>query len=335
MSHEIAILAIPGVQLLDVAGPMDVFAEANRVLKRAFYTLKVISLTGSDVATSSGVRLTADLALTDIVDYTPDTFLVAGAPHISCFAPAPGVLNALTGLCDRSSRFGSVCSGALLLAQTGQLRGKRVTTHWASAEALARLHSDIAVEADALFIVDGKVCTAAGVTSGLDLALRLVEDDLGRDTAEDVASQLVMFFRRPVNQTHFVRSNQISLQGRSSLQDLQRWTIANIKSVTGVSAMADYINLSPRHLSRIFRQETGMTPAQWLERERVAFARQLIESDMLPVKKLAAACGFSSPDVMRRVFSRVTGITPAAWRKMIKIGRHNTACPDTSAKQHR
>ncbi|HGH4684730.1 DJ-1/PfpI family protein [Enterobacter bugandensis] len=316
MSHNVFILAVPGVQMLDVCGPIDVFAEANRVLKRSFYSLRVVSVTDPVIRSSSGVKITADATLSDCGGLTADTFLVAGAPDIAYYQPDPRVLDGINALCESSKRFGSVCTGALLLALTGKLNGKRVTTHWACAKTLSARHPQIIVEADALYVDDGRVRTAAGVTSGLDLALRLVEEDLGREVAAEVADQMVMFFRRPVNQSHFMRSNTLSLDGRTALQELQRWAIANIKDVTTVAMMAEHINFSQRHLTRIFRQEIGLTPAQWLERERVSRAKVLIEKEKMPAKKLAVECGFSGPDVMRRVFYRLTGITPNDYQKM-------------------
>lgn len=320
MSHTIAILAVPGVQMLDVCGPMDVFAEANRVLKRNFYTQHVIAVTGSIIHSSSGVKLAADAAVSDSDGFSAHTFLVAGAPDIADYQPDVHMLTWINAMCDSSQRFGSVCTGALLLALTGKLNGKRVTTHWACADTLSLKHPEIIVEADALYVADGRIRTAAGVTSGLDMALRLVEEDLGRRVATEVADQLVMFFRRPVNQSHFVRGNVLSLCGRTALQDLQRWAIANIKEVTSVAMMAGHIGFSQRHLTRIFRQEVGLTPAQWLERERVAKAKLLIEKQKLPTKTLAAECGFSGPDVMRRIFSRLVGITPSGYQKLMSRG---------------
>lgn len=318
MSHEIAILAVPGVQMLDVCGPLDVFAEANRLLKRQVYTPRIIALDDLNIHASSGVRLNADILLAETDNIAPHTFLIAGAPGIDHLALDQPVLETLTALCHRSKRFGSVCSGALLLARTGLLDGKRVTTHWESAPLLASLHPAIKVEADAICISDGRVRTTAGVTSGLDLALRLVEEDIGQQVALEVAAHLVMFFRRPVNQAHFARNNSVSLQGRSALQELQRWVIAHLTEVKSVAVMAQHMDISERHLTRLFRSELAMTPGQWLERERVAKAKQLLEQHALPAKTLAAQCGFSGADVMRRAFCRVTGLTPAAYRKMIE-----------------
>lgn len=315
MNSDIAILAVPGVQMLDVCGPLDVFAEANRILQRQVYTPVVMSFSTPVLRSSSGVRLTADRLLSESADYSPQTFLVAGAPGIIDIIAESQQLDAITGLCRRSQRFGSVCSGALLLAQTGLLQGKRVTTHWACASELASRFPQISVDADALYVADGPIRTAAGVTSGLDLALRLVEEDLGRDVALEIASNLVMFFRRPVSQNHFMRGDNVTLSGRSSFQELLRWSASHLDKVKNVAVMAEHMNVSERHLSRLFRQTLALSPAQWLERERVARAKQLLEQGMAS-KILAGECGFASVDVMRRAFVRVTGMTPGVYGRL-------------------
>ncbi|KUQ84812.1 GlxA family transcriptional regulator [Enterobacter genomosp. O] len=316
MSYEIAVLAVPNVQLLDVCGPLDVFAEANRLMKREIYKATIISINSSTIRASSGVRLDADIQLDKTDHYFPDTFLVAGSPDMENFKAGKGLIDKITAICQASRRYGSVCSGAFLLAHTGLLSGKHITTHWAYAGKLAIAFPEIIVNADALYVQDDRLRTAAGVTSGLDLALRLVEEDLGRDIAQEVAAQLVMFFRRPVNQTHFMRDSGISVSGRSVFQELQRWVITNIDTVKTVSQMAEHLNISERHLTRLFHTELGMTPRQWLDRERVAKVRQLMEENKLPLKVMALQSGFSCVDVMRRVFVRVTGMTPAAYSRM-------------------
>ena len=320
MQHQVAILAVPGVQLLDVSGPLDVFAEANRVLKRTRYGCQVIGLDPGEIRTSSGVRVMADRVLAECDTLRLQTFLLAGAPEIESFVAGPAVLDRISHLCQRSQRFGSVCSGALLLAQTGLLQHKRITTHWACAALLRARFPAIQVDADALYVADGRVRTAAGVTSGLDLALRLVEEDLGADVAQEVAARLVMFFRRPVDQSHFVRGDRVTLAGRAGLQDLQRWAIQHLEQVRNVTTLADRLQISERHLTRLFRQSLAMTPAQWLERERIAKARQLIEQGVDNGKTLAERCGFASSDVMRRTFVRVTGLTPTLYRRLIRQG---------------
>lgn len=315
-NQQITLLAVPGVQLLDVSGPLDVFAEANRLLRRPVYRLSVMALEEADVTCSSGVRLRADQLLSQAADHNPHTFLVAGAPDASQRQLSAQQRAQIVALCQRSQRYGSVCSGALLLAQTGLLNGKKVTTHWACADALAMQLPDAQVEADALYVADGPLRTAAGVTSGLDLALRLVEEDLGRELTQEIAANLVMFFQRPVNQSHFVRKQQASLAGRSALQAMQRWALANLAEIKGVEDLAAHMNLSTRHLTRLFNQALHIQPGAWLERARIAQARTLLENPALPLKTIPAACGYRSADVMRRAFIKITGMTPSHYRKM-------------------
>lgn len=316
MKQTIVILAAPGVQLLDVSGPLDVFAEANRVLRREVYLPRLMALEGCIVQASSGVKIVADWP-TDVAQ-APDTFLVAGAPQAGEITFTETQRETVRALCLGSQRYGSVCTGALLLAQTGLLDGRRATTHWAAAALLAERCPQTQVDADALYVADGPLRTAAGVTSGLDLALRLVEEDLGREVAMEVASNLVMFFRRPVNQGHYVHRQQPTLAGRTALQDLQRWASANLDALQGLAEMAQRMNISPRHLGRLFRQALGMGPGEWLEGERIAKARRLLEEERLPMKRIAAACGYASCDVMRRAFVKRTGMTPSVYRKIYR-----------------
>ncbi|MGK3114395.1 GlxA family transcriptional regulator [Candidatus Pantoea formicae] len=314
MNHHLAILAVPGAQLLDVSGPLDVFAEANRLLNRTVYQLQVMSLEGASIRCSSGVRLMADVTLQDIQQ--THTFLIAGAPEARDMQLTARQTARLIELCHESQRFGSICTGALLLAQTGLLSGKKVTTHWACADALVEQVPDAQVEADALYIADGRLRTAAGVTSGLDLALRLVEEDLGRELAQDIAANLVMFFQRPVNQGHFVRKQQLSLGGRSAFQEMQRWALANLAQVNSLDDLAAHMQISTRHLARLFRQHMDLQAGNWLENARIDQARKLLEAGSMPLKAIPAACGYRSNDVLRRAFVKVTGMTPSMYRKM-------------------
>ncbi len=310
-----AILAMPGVQLLDVSGPMDVFAEANAQSGSEFYELLVIGSAPGHVRSSSGIKIVADLVAGGSAVKKFDTLLVAGMPKAASTTFDAALVDWLRQACRAARRYGSVCSGALALAQTGLLDGRRVTTHWAVAEQLARSHPRIRVEADAIHIRDGRVRTAAGVTSGMDLALALVEEDLGRDVALRVAAQLVMFFKRPGGQMQFSRSGQAAPAGRSALQEVQRWIMANPSADHSVAALAERMELSPRHFARLFRAEVGMTPAAWVEEARVAAARGLLESSLEAPKRVAAQCGFTDANTFRRAFTRHVGVTPADYRK--------------------
>lgn len=314
MIKTVQILAIPGVQLLDVSGPLDVFAEVNQQMGRKIYQLEVIALDELKIVTSSGICLLAEQCLHQQSNAPIDTFLVAGAPDMAQFIPSETLLQAIHQRALNSQRFGSVCTGALLLAATGLLEGHRVTTHWAVAEILAHRYPGIQVDADAIYIAEGPVRTAAGVTSGLDLALMMVEEDLGREVAMAVAAQLVMFFKRPGGQMQFSRSGRTSLSGRSALQDLQRWAIGNLENVDSVKSLADHLSVSTRHLTRLFTQEIRLTPGEWLEQEKINQARFLLESSELSPKQIAAKCGYSSIDILRRAFQRQLKVSPAQYR---------------------
>jgi transcriptional regulator GlxA family with amidase domain len=311
--RRIGILALPGVQLLDVAGPLDVFAEANLQAGALAYELKIIGTTPGPIASSSGMRLLSDVVLGEGEEKF-DTLLVAGAPHLSETLPQPRILDWLHREAPRARRFGSVCSGALALAATGLLDGRRVTTHWAVADTLAERFPTVEVIVDALHVRDGPVRTAAGVTAGLDLALALVEEYLGQDIAKRVASQLVMFFKRPGGQLQFSRRGAANPAGRSSLQQIQRWVIAHPEGDASLAVLAARAGLSPRHFARLFQQELGQTPATWVNGVRIQAARQMLEAGERP-KQVAAACGFGDVDSFRRAFQRELNVTPADYRR--------------------
>lgn len=314
----IGILALPGVQMLDVAGPLDVFAEANVQLGRQAYAASVIATAEGPIVSSSGVRILPDVVLGAGEPIGFDTLLVAGAPHLGEGPPDAALIAWLRRCAPQSRRFGSVCSGAMVLAATGLLDGRRMTTHWAVAERLARLFPEVHIEIDALHVRDGPVRTAAGVTSGLDLALALVEEDLGREIAKKVASQLVMFFKRPGGQLQFSRRGEANPASRSILQEIQRWVIANPAADADLATLAARAGLSPRHFARLFRQELGVTPAIWVETVRIDAARQMLEAGERP-KQAAAACGFGDIDTFRRAFKRQVGVTPAEYRRRYEI----------------
>ncbi|WNJ91237.1 GlxA family transcriptional regulator [Bosea sp. 685] len=313
--RTIAILAIPGVQLLDVSGPLDVFAEANRQAGERCYRLLVVASVPGPLTSSSGIRLLPDLVIADARGEDIDTLLGAGAPQAAATTPSPDLLAWLAEQAPRTRRYGSVCSGAFILAAAGLLDGHRITTHWAVAGQLARTYPAVTVDEDAIHVRDGRVRTAAGVTAGLDLALALVEEDVGREVALKVASQLVMFFKRPGGQLQFSRKGEAELAGRSALQEIQRWVAANPAEDHSVTSLARRVELSPRHFARLFRSEVGLTPAAWVEAARVSAARQLLEGGKEAPKQVAARCGFADADTLRRAFARHVGVTPAEYRK--------------------
>lgn len=313
--RTVVIVALPGVQLLDVAGPLDVFAEANVQAGHQAYVPLVAGAEPGPIRSSSGVRLMPDRIIDRGFQESIDTLLIAGCPHAADM-PADGVVTDwLRRRATRTRRFGSVCSGAFFLAAAGLLDGRRVTTHWAVADRLAEKFPSVTVEKDAIYVTDGKLRTAAGVTAGLDLALALVEEDLGRETAMKVASQLVMFFKRPGGQMQFSRKSETVPAGRAALQELQRWVAANPGLDHSVASLAARMDISPRHFARLFRAEVGITPATWVEEARVNAARRLLELGNEAPKQVALHCGFADADTLRRAFARHVGVTPAEYRK--------------------
>ncbi|WP_407527863.1 GlxA family transcriptional regulator [Methylobacterium oryzisoli] len=313
--RPVAVLALPGVQLLDVAGPLDVFAEANAQSGRDVYDLSIVGTVPGCITTSSGCGLVVDLVVPEPGPTSFDTLLVAGAPRILDLEVRADLLEWLRRTAERCRRYGSVCSGAFLLGQAGLLNGRRVTTHWAVAEALAERYPGASVEPDAICLFDGPLRTAAGVTAGLDLALALVEEDLGAEIARRVAAQLVMFFKRGGGQMQFSRRGVSAPVGRSALQGVQRWVATHPAEDHGVDRLAERAGMSPRHFARLFRAETGLTPAAYVENVRIEAVRRLLETEDAALKQVAGACGFRDADTLRRAFMRRVGTTPAEYRR--------------------
>jgi transcriptional regulator GlxA family with amidase domain len=310
----IVIVAPPGVQMLDVSGPADVFAEANRQTRREVYRVLTVGTAPLAVTASSGMRFLPDRSTQESFDRI-DTLLVAGSPDLSNAATDYSLLDWLRRHAAVSRRYGSICSGALLFAQTGLLDRRRVTTHWKVADLLGERHPSLQVEADAFVVRDGPVCTAAGVTAGMDLAIALVEEDLGRDIAMAVAAELVVFYRRPGGQLQFSRHGEAAPAGRGALQELQRYVAAHPAEEHSVPTMAERVGMSPRHFARIFRHEVGMTPAEFVETMRVEAARRFLEEGHETPKRVAARCGYADANGLRRAFMRRVGVTPAEYRK--------------------
>ncbi|MGW7823082.1 GlxA family transcriptional regulator [Streptomyces puniciscabiei] len=299
-----------GVQSLDVTGPLEVFAGAEKHTPGT-YRVRTASLDGGPVRTSSGLTLVPDLALTAAAD--PHTLLVPGGE---------GTRRADSRLVDwlrergpRVPRLVSVCTGAILLAAAGLLDGRRATTHWAYCDKLARDHPAVAVDPEPIYVRDGHVATSAGVTSGIDLALALVEEDLDRDVALAVARHLVVFLRRPGNQAQFSAQLAAQTARRAPLREVQRWITEHPAGDLTVDALAARARLSPRHFARAFREETGVTPGRYVDRVRLEHARRLLEDTTDNIEEVARASGYGTPEAMRRAFTRTLGTAPAEYRR--------------------
>jgi transcriptional regulator GlxA family with amidase domain len=317
MSRHVVIVAFDGVQLLDVVGPLEVFAMANRHGPAPAYEVEVATRTGEPITSSSGLTVVPHRALAGVRNPI-DTLVVAGGQGTAAAVADAELVGWVRRRAPRCRRVASVCSGAFVLAEAGLLDGRRATTHWDSCELLARRHPAVSVEPDPIFVRDGNVATSAGVTAGMDLALAFVEEDLGRDVALQVARQLVLFVRRPGGQSQF--SAQLSAQHalRPRLRDLQTWIAERPAGDLSVASLAARAAMSPRHFARAFRDEIGVTPAAYVERTRVEHARGLLETSDLALAEVARASGFGSIETMRRAFARRLGVAPSDYRQRFR-----------------
>ncbi|OEV24699.1 AraC family transcriptional regulator [Streptomyces nanshensis] len=313
--EDVLVVVFDDVQSLDVTGPVEVFAGACLSAgDPGAYRLRTASPDGRPVRTSSGLTLVPDFALADAP--LPDTLLVPGGDGTR--APDGRLIDWLRDKGPSSRRLVSVCTGAMLLAEAGLLRGLRATTHWAYSDTLARRHPDTEVDAGPIYIRDGHVATSAGVTAGIDLALSLVEEDLGRDVALDIARHLVVFLHRPGNQAQF--STQLAAQSaqREPLREVQQWISEHTDGDLSVAALAERARLSPRHFARAFLAETGMTPGRYVDRVRLEQARRLLEESTGGIAEISRACGYGTPEALRRAFVRVLGSSPAEYRRRFR-----------------
>ncbi|MEU9011560.1 GlxA family transcriptional regulator [Streptomyces sp. NPDC048479] len=311
--RSVLVVLFDDLQSLDVTGPVEVFAGASTAAGGA-YEIRTASLDGAPIRTSSGLTLVPDTSLTDAAD--PHTLLVPGGNGTR--TPDPRLIDWLRVHAPRAERLVSVCTGALLLAEAGLLDGHRATTHWATCDHLARRYPAVDVDPDPIFVRDGRLATSAGVTSGIDLALALVEEDLGRDIALTVARHLVVFLRRPGNQAQFSVQLAAQTARREPLRDVQQHITEHPEEDLSVEALAARARLSPRHFARAFQEETGMTPGRYVERVRLEQARRLLEGSPDGVEEISRSCGYGTPEAMRRAFVKTLGTAPAEYRRRFR-----------------
>ncbi len=320
------------VQSLDVTGPLEVFSGANAWQASRggapAYDIRTASLGGCAVRTSSGLHLIPDGDLRDsrvprpgqlstgqlsTGQQSPDLLIVPGGEGAR--RPDPELTAWLRVHGRQARRLVSVCTGAFLLAEAGLLAGRRVTTHWAYCSALAARYPEVTVEPDPIFVRDGNVATSAGVTAGIDLALALVEDDLGREAALDIARHLVVFLRRPGNQAQFSAQLAGQLARREPLCDVQRWIAEHPAADLSVETLARAASLSPRQFARAFAAEVGMSPGRYVDQVRLEAARRRLEDTADGVEQTARSCGYGTPEAMRRAFVRALGVSPGEYRR--------------------
>jgi len=307
-----------GIQSLDLSGPLEVFALANWQFAMIHpqapppYRIEVLATAPGPVRASSGLGVIATQAFAEVRSGI-DTLIVAGGDVYAAMQDVD-LRHWLQGQAQRVRRLASVCSGAFILAQAGLLDGRRATTHWSAVDMLAG-YPRITVEADAIFVRDGNVYTSAGVTAGIDLALALVEEDLGHALALAVARRLVVFLKRPGGQSQF--SGHLAAQSDPSgiLKGLPEWIVDNLAADLGIETLAQRAAMSPRNFARVFVKQMGMTPAKFVEKARVDAARRLLEDSSLNLEEVALQCGFTSGEQMRRTFHRQLRIVPLDYRR--------------------
>ncbi|WP_173662738.1 GlxA family transcriptional regulator [Mycobacterium intracellulare] len=308
-SRVVVIVVFDGVTLLDVAGAGEVFVEANRF--GADYRLKIASVDG---------RLRRRLPAQDRVGGRPrrdidsaDIVVVAGSDHLPGRPIDPALVEAVRSVAARTGRMASICTGSFILAQAGLLDGRRATTHWHDARLLARAFRDVTVEPDAIFVRDGDVFTSAGISSGIDLALALVEMDHGTELVRDVARWLVVYLKRAGGQSQFSVLVEADPPPQSPLRAVTEAVAADPGADYSVKKLAALASLSTRQLTRLFQSELGMTPARYVELVRVDFARNALEAGR-SVTETAGMAGFGSIETLRRAFVNHLGISPKAYR---------------------
>ncbi|MFE9369054.1 GlxA family transcriptional regulator [Streptomyces sp. NPDC006711] len=323
-SHRVVIAVFPDVDLLDVTGPAEVFALANRVTSgRAGYEVRLAGPDGGEVRTSAGVRLVADLSFAE-TGARVDTLLVPGAVDLTDAGPVARVDQDVVAWVKETApharRVASVCVGAHVLAAAGLLDGRTATTHWSTAAQLAAEHPNVTVDPDPIFVRTdrGRLWTGAGISACLDLALALVAEDQGEDTALAVARQLVMYLRRQGGQSQFSVPLSRPATSRRDLDELCLWITDHLDEDLSARALAARMCLSERHFARVFTQETGVGPAAYVEAARVEMARRLLETTDAPLDEVAEAAGLGSAETLHRAFRRRLTTTPAAYRRRFR-----------------
>jgi transcriptional regulator GlxA family with amidase domain len=327
-TRRMVFVAAPGTEILDLVGPLQVFARASDIFIRQnpgappIYSVEVVttSFRRSFVA-NCGLRITANKTFRELRGNI-NTLLVAGGSAIENDEVSAEVIRWLKTIAGRIRRIGSVCTGALLLARAGLLDGRRATTHWSWCEILSRRAPRAHVEPDPIFVRDKNVYTSAGVTSGMDLALALVEEDHGSQLALQVARNLVMYLRRPGGQSQFSAALSLQLTDRKPLRELESWVLDNLNKPLTVPVLAKQMAMSPRNFARIFAKEMKTTPAKFVERLRVEAARRRLEESPNSMETIAGECGFGNVNSMRNVFQRTIRIAPGQYRRHFRSTRH-------------
>lgn len=313
--RKVLVIAFDGVRFLDVVGPLEVFTVANE--QGDFYSAQVATVGGRDVVTTTGNRLGADVALEDVDAATVDTVLVAGSPNWSLLL-APDLVREVARVAPPARRVVSVCTGTFALAAAGLLDGKRAATHWRHAAALRRQFPAVTVDPEALFVRDGNIFSSAGIAAGMDLALALVEDDLGAEVARSTAKVLVVFLQRPGGQSQFSVWTTTPPVRHEPLRRVLDAIALDPSGDHSIPAMAARANFSERHLTRLFDEYVGVRPGAYVEQIRLEVARAMLEAGDESLAVVAKQSGLGSEETLRRAFIKRFGVTPGAYRAQFR-----------------
>ncbi|WP_229517752.1 GlxA family transcriptional regulator [Paraburkholderia terrae] len=315
---KVAIVVFDGVMALDVAGPVDVFAEANAFLPPGQqYQITLVGMNSGSVRCSNGLELKVEF---DYLHYQgePDLLLVAGGPRLPDFCPPPGFLQWLRMKTEGCTRFGSVCNGAFLLGYAGLLEGKEVTAHWHDADRLALQFPEAHVQADKIFVRDGGLFTSAGVAAGIDLCLALVSEDWGHELALRIAKRLIVYIRREGGQSQYSPFLATGAKQETIVARVLRYVTGHISEQISIEQLADAVGVSRRTFSRTFARHANMTPSAFVEQIRIDFSRKLLEETDLPLKTVAFRSGFHSSNQMRAIFARRLDTKPSTYRQRFR-----------------
>ena len=327
--RPVGIVTFPCVEILDLTGPMEVFAFANVGLQRSgmcsepAYPMDVLAATPGPITSSCGLQVIANKAYSDVQDGI-DTLLIAGSPDVDCILCDTALQDWVRGIAPRINRLASVCTGAYLLAESGLLDGRRATSHWDYCDRLAHDYPAVRVEPNRIFVRDGFISTSGGITSGIDLALSMVEEDWGSELALLVARYLVVFLKRSGGQSQF-SAYLTSEASRPELKNLQTWIMLHLTDDLRVETLAERMCMSPRNFARFFLTETGMTPAKFVEMARIDAARHYLGSTQQSIEAVADKSGFGDQERMRRAFIRQLGVNPQTYRERFGISTLHSA----------
>jgi transcriptional regulator GlxA family with amidase domain len=330
-AHHIGIVVFDGVKLLDVAGPSEVFSEANRM--GAHYELTLCAVGGDQVSSSTGMTIPVDADASD-PQLRFDTLLVMGGDVFPARPVDPELREAVARVAAQSGRVCSICTGAFTLAEAGLLDGRRATTHWRHTSVLSRCYPDLIVEPDAIFVRDGTTFTSAGVTAGIDLALALLEDDHGEELARQVAQSLVVFLQRPGGQSQFSPTLSGPRPRTPALRSVFDAVAADPAGDHSTPNLAALAAMSPRHLTRLFHEELGTTPTKYVESVRFDGAKAALELGYT-VAEAAERVGYGCPETLRRAFVPRLGVSPSAYQQRFRSAQRRDATAGTEAPRTR